>query len=1108
MPRVLQSAMRKSGRSGLDQEVNRSAPLAFTLDDLRREFLPQYLARGVTYANQGRVAGLRVSVGGGLIEATVRGSDHYGVQIELTRTKDGRVRFDGFCDCPLARNCKHVAATLLTALQTARAANETAEAVDPRIGYWLMHLHEIAYGIPDDALTERTAYVFAEKPRSAYVRTFPALTILVAKRAPDGTWRKLRETNAESLAAANARSVLPKDSIIGRSLIAYERGGNHRSTLAEEIVRNIVATGHAYYEGINATALSLGPARRATIAWTLIADGSQRPEIVFDEPHLRKLPGPLPWYVDLETDVVGPAETGLPLAVAFSLLEAPPIAASQAAHVGNAFAHSMPTLALPKPLQVVERVECVPPVPRLLIRTERSDSNEVRRWEPGETSYETTVAELTFGYGSAVIDPAALDLRVRVTDGASSTIYERNPILEDAVLQRVASFGFTQTSWGRFPGKSSSRLYFFTATSQQDWIAFVHESVPQLRAQGWQIEIDPSIPWRVIDVSGDAAWHPTVREAGSDWFDLALGVDVEGKRVDLLPMIAQLFTGGGTIPTHVQTYYASIPGTDLKVAFPAKRLQTIVSTLVELTAGEALQGGALRLPRIRAGIIDELEAASGLRCDAPARLRTLSERLRSFAGIKRVAVPKGFRGKLRPYQRDGLDWLQFLASYGFGGILADDMGLGKSVQTLAHLMREKEAGRLTKPALLVVPTSLVVNWCDEAARFTPKLRVLALHGAARAERFAEIAEHDLVITTYALLIRDAILSERSWHAVILDEAQALKNPQSKGAQAAMALKAEHRLCLTGTPVENHLGDLWSILSIAMPGLLGERKQFTALFRTPIEKHGNQERNALLGRRTAPFLLRRTKEAVAADLPEKSEIVQRVELLGAQRDLYETVRLAMHRRVREEIETRGLARSQIVILDALLKLRQVCCDPRLLPNKPRKVVESAKLEMLLDMIVPMVEEGRRILLFSQFTSMLDLIAPALTQRSISFVTLTGKTLDRATVVKRFQAGDVPVFLISLRAGGTGLNLTRADTVIHYDPWWNPAVERQATDRAHRIGQTQHVFAYKLICAGTVEEKIVALQARKSELASAIFAQKATTATRFSNEDVEQLLAPMA
>jgi SNF2 family DNA or RNA helicase len=345
-----------------------------------------------------------------------------------------------------------------------------------------------------------------------------------------------------------------------------------------------------------------------------------------------------------------------------------------------------------------------------------------------------------------------------------------------------------------------------------------------------------------------------------------------------------------------------------------------------------------------------------------------------------------------------------------------------------------------------------------------------------------------------------------WSIAVLDEAQAIKNPRSKVALAASRLHAAQRLALTGTPIENHLEELWSIFTYAVPGLLPERSRFTRLFRTPIEKHGNADRRAALGARIAPFLLRRTKEGVAQELPEKTEIVQRVPLIGRQRDLYETIRLTMHKRVRDEVERRGLARSRIVVLDALLKLRQVCCDPRLLKlDAAAGIHESQKLDALLEMLESLLDDGRRILLFSQFTSMLDLIVPELGKRNIPFVELRGDTRDRETPVARFQNLEVPLFLISLRAGGTGLNLTAADTVIHYDPWWNPAVERQATDRAHRIGQDQHVFVYKLIAEDSVEERILELQERKAALAATLFDEAAGPTVDLDLADIDRLFA---
>jgi len=323
-------------------------------------------------------------------------------------------------------------------------------------------------------------------------------------------------------------------------------------------------------------------------------------------------------------------------------------------------------------------------------------------------------------------------------------------------------------------------------------------------------------------------------------------------------------------------------------------------------------------------------------------------------------------------------------------------------------------------------------------------------------------------------------------------------------QMARALRADSRLCLSGTPVENHLGELWSLFDFLQPGLLGDERHFQRLYRTPIEKNGDRARAASLSARLAPFLLRRTKDAVAKELPPKVEIVESITLDEKQRDFYDGVRLAMHQRILEVVREQGLARSQITILDALLKLRQVCCDPRLVNDE--EAVPSAKLEWLTTVLPELIAEGRRILLFSQFTSMLRLIEATVTALGIPYCQLTGETKDRTAVVQRFQSGEVPLFLISLKAGGTALNLTAADTVIHYDPWWNPAVEAQATDRAHRIGQTKSVFVYKLIAQDTVEERMLQLQADKRVLAEHLYTQKSASPTALNVEDLEMLLAP--
>ena len=471
-----------------------------------------------------------------------------------------------------------------------------------------------------------------------------------------------------------------------------------------------------------------------------------------------------------------------------------------------------------------------------------------------------------------------------------------------------------------------------------------------------------------------------------------------------------------------------------------------------------------------------------------------------------MALPPGFTATLRPYQQHGLNWLQHLRAHSLGGFLADEMGLGKTAQTIAHIAAEDAAGRLDRPVLVVVPTSLVANWQAELARFAPHLGVAVLHGQGREATRARLDGVAVVLTTYAVLARDAEpMRELPWHMIVLDEAQAIKSPDAKATRAVCQLEARHRICLSGTPIENNLDELWSQFAFLQPGLLGDRRSFGKRFRGPIEKEGDPVRRGQLSRRIRPFILRRTKAEVAAELPPKETILRHITFGPEQRELYDTIRATLHDSVRDQLAELGPGQGRFVVLNALLKLRQACCDPRLVKlASGQSEAPSAKLETLMEMIGGMLPEGRRILLFSQFTSMLDLIKPRLIEAGHKFVELRGDTRDRAEPVRAFQAGEVPLFLISLKAGGPGVNLTAADSVIHYDPWWNPAVEDQASDRAHRIGQTKSVFVYKLVAADTVEERIIQLQERKAELAG-IALDADVEASGLDAEDLEFLLA---
>jgi SNF2 family DNA or RNA helicase len=514
----------------------------------------------------------------------------------------------------------------------------------------------------------------------------------------------------------------------------------------------------------------------------------------------------------------------------------------------------------------------------------------------------------------------------------------------------------------------------------------------------------------------------------------------------------------------------------------------------------------LHLPRLQAMALSESLQQQGVAVDGAVASdveRTLAA-LRAAATLSsEVVTPAGFHGELRRYQREGLQWLQTLEQCGLGGILADDMGLGKTVQVIAHLLAEHEAGRLERPALIVAPTSLVFNWLDEIARFAPSLCCVNYSGPKRSGLLARFAQAQVIVTSYTLLAIDLdALRETDYSVLVMDEAQWIKNPLTQAARAVRRLHASQRIVVTGTPLENHLGELWAHFDAVLPGFLGDYRSFNRGFRKPIERQADDARRGVLRRRIAPFLLRRDKATVAPELPPKTETVLRIAMDEPQRRLYESLRLAQSERVREALARYSHEQSRIVVLSALLRLRQACCDPRLLDGLADPP-GSAKLDALLELIRSLRDDQRQILVFSQFTSMLDLISTALDDAELEHATLTGDTGDRSIPVRRFQSGAVPILLASLKVGGVGLNLTAADAVIHYEPWWNPAAETQAIDRAHRIGRERPVFVYKLLCNDTIEEKIEAMQGRKGELAGAMLDGAASPFATLGADDLHAL-----
>ncbi len=676
--------------------------------------------------------------------------------------------------------------------------------------------------------------------------------------------------------------------------------------------------------------------------------------------------------------------------------------------------------------------------------------------------------------------------------------------------QKLEELGFARINAYQVNKLDDSSEYYLPL-NQESWPK-LEEETNALREDGWAVSQrldDTSKPIYITESDIEVEIDEDVE---GWWFELALNVVIDGQKVSLYPLLysaaQRLQYSGAPTRAAIETlnqdgYYHAILDDGRTVKLPFEKVRKFLLTLFELVVENPSNKKKVNAVQIQYLIDDDMKLK------ASNSFLALAQRLRDLQSPPIAEPPKDFNGTLRPYQKQGLSWMQFLAEFDLGGIIADEMGLGKTIQILAHICLTKEKGLLDAPFLIVCPTSVLPNWIAEAHRFVPSLKISSYYGPNRGAIVSSFKEQDIIVSTYPIVARDSKkLGEHQWHTLVLDESQAIKNDQTQIFRAINELKAKNKMCATGTPLQNHLGELWSQFHFLIPPLLGPKDKFKSEYRNPIEKIGDETARHRLVKLVAPFILRRTKKEVVTELPEKSTMIKFVELEGLQRDLYETVRVMTAKDIRKEIESKGFKRASIIVLDALLKLRQVCCDPKLVKlSAARKVTRSVKREALMSMLMELRDEGRKAIIFSQFTSMLDLIHMDLDEMQIPFVRLTGETKDRRTPVEQFQNTDVPFFLISLKAGGTGLNLTAADTVIHYDPWWNPAVEDQATDRAYRIGQDKKVFVYKMIAAGTIEERMMELQEKKRELAECIFDENGGIASWFTEEDLETLLLPL-
>ncbi|MFZ2387851.1 MAG: SNF2-related protein, partial [Polaromonas sp.] len=1032
-----------------------------------------------------------------LLEGQVQGSQRapYEVSVEMTLLPDGQVAdWRSDCSCPVAAQCKHgVALTLKAAYQglhllgpelahsaapgtapspeqaealrqaaLTRAEDKARQEAEAQLLQWMQELDRAsgrtAEAAKADGSVRPEQYLYLltvvgdpgptprlqleavvsypkvsggwAKPKSIRTPPHPGQAVYDLASEADRQVLQLMRAMPNSDNFYSAYSVSPRVILAGQaSLLALQQAASTGRLFMDE------------GRGSPGPAMEWGPPRPLEWHW-LEQPGPQatgpgwalraRLNPADTGPGTRLCLNNPPLYLDAGQGLCGPVHAqGIPDAQLAVLLKAPPLKTSALKkHQVDLMGHlgSLPMLPLPPVLQDFTPLRGITPTACLHLSLHPAE--DVR-------SMGLIRAELRFDYQGHRGWWAGQGTTVLVDGPQGRVLLQRDAEAELDAITRLFDLGLKATDGGIFglPGDGP----------QQDWLHWADKSFEVLREAGFEVTLDNALArWITHADSLSVQLQPQGDdEATSPWFELSLGMEIDGQRHNILPWLPDLIAAAAVSPPDPATGQRSIPpfvylpapGSQGFIRLPTDALKPWMAALLELVGDREhnFSADSLKLSRLDA-LRTSAALGEGAVWKGADALRATVQQLSGQVQLPEVAVPAGLQASLRPYQQQGLNWLQFLRQHGLSGILADDMGLGKTLQTLAHVLTEKEAGRLTHPALIVAPVSLMGNWRREAGRFTPSLRSLVLHGKERHDAATEMGSYDLVIAPYSLLQRDRERwLEQPWHLVVLDEAQNIKNASTHAAQVVSALQTRHRLCLSGTPMENHLGELWSLFHFLMPGFLGSQARFKELFRTPIEKEGDSERLEQLRRRITPFMLRRTKREVATELPDKIESVSSIELSGKQADLYETIRLSTEQAVRDALASKGLAKSQIQILDALLKLRQVCCDPRLLPlASAKKIKQSAKLEHLMEVLPEMLAEGRRVLLFSSFTSMLTLIEEELKARSIAWVKLTGQSQKRDEIIERFTSGEVPLFLISLKAGGVGLNLPQADTVIHYDP----------------------------------------------------------------------------
>jgi superfamily II DNA or RNA helicase len=716
---------------------------------------------------------------------------------------------------------------------------------------------------------------------------------------------------------------------------------------------------------------------------------------------------------------------------------------------------ALPELDLPAELRL-EEVKCTPS-PSVWLR-----SPKVRGWK-----HDRLQGSIQFDYDGAVVGGSNTQWAIVQRDRGRCLLRDRD--FETNAWTDLQSSGFRRLL-DRLRGDADVEIA----------VGDLGNAVRKLVAGGWQVRADGN----PVRQPGPMAFRVT---SGVDWFELSAKINFDGRTAAFPELLSALARGDSTIRLDDGSL-GILPEEWLKQYGWLSSLATADEEKLKFAASQV-------------GLVDAL-LASETDVETDAGFQLIRDRLQNFAGVTPAIEPEGFKGELRPYQREGMGWLKFLQEFSFGGCLADDMGLGKTVQLLALLQERKRDRGATMPSLIVVPKSLLFNWVQEIQRFTPDLTHVEYTGLERGALREDLPKKDVVLTTYGTMRRDvAILKDIAFDYAVLDEAQTIKNSASQVAKASRLVQAKHRIALSGTPIENHLGDLWSIFEFLNPGMLGR----SSAFKLQTSDASDEQSRRVLSRGLKPFVLRRTKSQVAAELPEKMEETIFCQMGKRQSRLYQELREHYRNSLMGMVKEQGLGKTKMHVLEALLRLRQAACHPALLDRESSEEA-FAKLDVLIPHLEELIDEGHKSLVFSQFTSMLSIVRQHLDKKGVRYAYLDGQTKKRKQVVDEFQNDPhCPVFLISLKAGGLGLNLTAAEYVFLLDPWWNPAVEAQAIDRAHRVGQTKRVFAYRLICKDTVEEKILELQKKKRELADAILEADGGLMKDLTAEDLELLLS---